>query len=191
MGVELSAAGALRWLRDATGEAPFDTLVSEAERWPPGVEGLRFAPYLSGERTPHADATVRAAFLGLDLRHDRGALTRAVLEGVAHGLADGWDLIDPRPAVGRFSGGGARSALWTQIVAAILDVPLERTASQAGAAFGAALLGAVAAGAFESVQAAVAACVRPTARTEPDPALAAAYAQQREAFRALYPLLRR
>lgn len=190
MGVELSAAGALRWLRDATGGASFDELVSEAERWAPGVEGLRFAPYLSGERTPHADAKVRAAFLGLDLRHDRGALVRAVLEGVAQGLADGWDLIDPRPAVGRFSGGGARSRLWTAIVAATLDVPLERTASEAGAAFGAALLGGVAAGAFEDVQAAVDACVHAADRTEPDAELAAAYAQQRPAFRALYPLLR-
>jgi xylulokinase len=190
MGVELSAAGALRWLRDATGGAGFEALTAEAERWPPGAEGLRFAPYLSGERTPHADANVRAAFLGLDLRHDRGALTRAVLEGVAHGLADGWDLIDPKPTLGRFSGGGARSRLWTEIVAATLDVPLERTVSQAGAAFGAALLGAVAAGAFPDVQAAVDACVRPTARTEPDPQLAVAYAEQREAFRALYPLLK-
>jgi xylulokinase len=190
MGVELSAAGALRWLRDATGGAGFDRLVQEAAAWPAGVEGLRFAPYLSGERTPHADANVRAAFLGLDLRHDRGALTRAVLEGVAHGLADGWDLIDARPALGRFSGGGARSSLWTDIVAATLDVPLERTASAAGAAFGAALLGAVAAGAFPGVQAAVDACVHPTSRTEPDPALVAAYAEQRAAFRALYPALK-
>ncbi|WP_027005531.1 xylulokinase [Conexibacter woesei] len=190
MGVELSAAGALRWLRDATGGAEFGTLTAEAARWEPGVEGLRFAPYLSGERTPHADANVRAAFLGLDLRHDRGALTRAVLEGVAQGLADGWDLIDPKPTIGRFSGGGARSALWTDIVAATLDVPLERTASEAGAAFGAALLGGVAAGAFATVQDAVAACVHPTARTEPDPDLAAAYAQQRASFRALYPALK-
>jgi xylulokinase len=192
MGVELSAAGALRWLRDATGgsDVSFDHLVQEAAQWPPGTEGLRFAPYLSGERTPHADANVRAAFLGLDLRHDRGALTRAVLEGVAHGLADGWDLIDPRPALGRFSGGGARSALWTDIVAATLDVPLERTASAAGAAFGAALLGAVAAGAFATVQEAVDACVHPTSRTEPDPRLAAVYAEQRAAFRALYPALK-
>jgi xylulokinase len=190
MGVELSAAGALRWLRDATGGADFDALTAEAARWAPGVEGLRFAPYLSGERTPHADAHVRGAFVGLDLRHDRGALVRAVLEGVAHGLADGWDLIAPRPAVGRFSGGGARSQLWTEIVAAMLDLPLERTASAAGAAFGAALLGGVAAGVFPDVQSAVGACVRPTDRTEPDPALVAAYAEQRAAFRALYPMLR-
>ncbi|HEY6758822.1 MAG TPA: xylulokinase [Baekduia sp.] len=193
MGVELSAAGALRWLRDATvgpDGASYDALVAEAARWPAGVEGLRFAPYLTGERTPHADAGVRAAFVGLGLRHDRGALVRAVLEGVAHGLADGWDLIDPKPSVGRLSGGGARSELWTAIVAATLDVPLERTASSAGAAFGAALLGGVAGGVFGDVRAAVAACVRPTARVEPDPALVDAYAGNRDAFRRLYPLLR-
>jgi xylulokinase len=194
MGVELSAAGALRWLRDATDPGTsFDALVAEAAAWPPGVEGLRFAPYLSGERTPHADADVRAAFLGLSLRHDRGALVRAVLEGVAHGLADGWDLVragGARPAVGRLSGGGARSDLWAGIVAALLNLPLEQTTSNAGAAFGAALLGGVAGGTFPDVGAAVAACVRPVDRIEPDPALVAAYAAQREGFAALYPLLR-
>jgi xylulokinase len=194
MGVELSAAGALRWLRDATDAgASFDALVDEATRWPAGVEGLRFAPYLSGERTPHADADVRAAFLGLGLRHDRGALVRAVLEGVAHGLADGWDLVrasGATPAAGRLSGGGARSALWTSIVAAVLDLPLERTASSAGAAYGAALLGGVVGGVFPDVRAAVATCVRATDRVEPDPALVAAYAQQRAGFKALYPLLK-
>jgi xylulokinase len=198
MGVELSAAGALRWLRDATAGpdgASFDALTAEAERWPAGVEGLQFAPYLTGERTPHADADARAAFVGLGLRHDRGALVRAVLEGVAHGLADAWDLVragggGPAPTVGRFSGGGARSDLWTAIVAATLDLPLERTASSAGAAFGAALLGGVAAGVFADVPAAVDACVRPAGRVEPDPALVTAYAQQRDAFRRLYPHLR-
>jgi xylulokinase len=216
MGVELSAAGALRWLRDATtgpDGVSYDALTAEAARWPPGVEGLRFAPYLTGERTPHADADIRAAFLGLSLRHDRGALVRAVMEGVAHGLADGWDLVRAGagagaaaggripsgpgaaagggvPSVGRISGGGARSELWTGIVAAVLDLPLERTASSAGAAFGAALLGGVAGGVFADVREAVGACVRVTARVEPDPALVAEYAARRDGFRALYPLLR-
>jgi xylulokinase len=195
MGVELSAAGALRWLRDATDAGTsFDALTAEAARWPAGVEGLMFAPYLSGERTPHADAGVRAAFVGLGLRHDRGALVRAVLEGVAHGLADGWDLVRDAggalPSVGRLSGGGARSALWTEIVAATLDLPLEQTTSSAGAAFGAALLGGVAGGAFPDVPAAVASCVRASGRVEPDPELVAAYATRRDGFRALYPMLK-
>ncbi|MCW3063436.1 MAG: xylB, partial [Solirubrobacterales bacterium] len=74
MGAILSAAGSLRWLRDVTGGADFDVLLAEAERWPPGVEGLTFLPYLTGERTPHADPGARGAFAGLSARHDRGAL---------------------------------------------------------------------------------------------------------------------
>src|SRR5215211_7744837 len=87
MGVMLAAAGSLRWLRDvvAPGES-FETLTAEAKPWPPGVESLVFLPYLAGERTPHADPDARAAFVGLSLRHDRGAFVRAVLEGVAFGL---------------------------------------------------------------------------------------------------------
>jgi xylulokinase len=113
MGVMLSAAGSLAWLRDLVG-APYAALDEEAERWAPGVEGLLFAPYLQGERTPHADADVRGAFTGLSLRHDRGALVRAVLEGVAYGLRDSLELLralGARPAFGRVSGGGARSDL--------------------------------------------------------------------------------
>jgi xylulokinase len=194
MGVMLSAAGSLRWLRDATDPGmSYALLVAEAARWPAGVEGLRFAPYLAGERTPWADADARGAFTGLSLRHDRGALVRAVLEGVAHGLADALDLVaqtGARPAVGRVSGGGARSELWLSIVAAVLDLPLERPAVEAGAAYGAALLGGVAGGVFEDVSAAVQATVRPSSLIEPDPAAVAIYAEQRASFRVLYPALR-
>src|SRR5205814_10134659 len=110
----LSAAGSLAWLRDvAAPGTDFGTLVGEAQAWEPGVEGLTFLPYLAGERTPHADPDARGAFTGLSVRHDRGALVRAVLEGVAFGLRDSLDLIrslgGPAPAVGRVSGGGARS----------------------------------------------------------------------------------
>src|SRR5438132_4440981 len=111
MGVMLAAAGSLQWLRDAIAPGiPFDALVAEAERWPPGAEGLLFAPYLAGERTPHADPDARGAFVGLSLRHDRGALARATLEGVAYGLRDSLELLRDlgvRPEVGRASGGGA------------------------------------------------------------------------------------
>ena len=79
-----------------------------------------FLPYLAGERTPHADPDARGAFAGLSVRHDRGALTRAVLEGVAFGLRDSLDLIaelgEPTRNEGRVSGGGARSELWMKIV---------------------------------------------------------------------------
>jgi len=89
MGVMLSAAGSLTWLRDATDSStPFDVLLNEAAVWPAGTENLLFLPYLAGERTPYADPDARGAFVGLSLRHDRGALTRAVLEGVAFALKD-------------------------------------------------------------------------------------------------------
>ncbi len=178
MGVMLSAAGSLAWLRQALGGAPYDELLGEAEGWEPGTEGLLFQPYLAGERTPHAAPDARGAFVGLTLRHDRGALVRAVLEGVAYGLRDSLELLR---AVGvdatsaRISGGGARSELWLRIVASTLGLPLERTAVEEGAAYGAALLGGVASGAFASVGEAIDACVRVRDRVEPDPEWRAAY----------------
>ena len=194
MGVMLSAAGALRWLRDVTDPAvEFGALVAEAERWEPGAEGLTFLPYLAGERTPHADPDARGAFTGLALGHDRGALVRAVLEGVAYGLRDSLDLVRETGApaeIGRVSGGGARSDLWLRIVASVLELPLQRVAVQEGAAYGAALLAGVAGGVFADPHEAVAACVRPGETIDPHPAWAAAYAEGRERFVALYPALR-
>jgi xylulokinase len=194
MGVMLSAAGALRWLRDATDPgAEFPALIAEAERWAPGAEGLTFLPYLAGERTPHADPGARGAFAGLSLSHDRGALVRAVLEGVAYGLRDSLDLVRETGApaeIGRVSGGGARSDLWLRIVASVLELPLQRVAVQEGAAYGAALLGGVAGGVFAGPREAVAACVRPGEVIDPEPAWVTAYAERRERFTGLYPALR-
>jgi xylulokinase len=194
MGVMLSAAGALRWLRDAVGGgAGYGQLVEEAEAWGPGVEGLTFLPYLAGERTPHADPDARGAFAGLSLRHDRGALVRAVLEGVAYGLRDSLDLIaelGPLPDRGRVSGGGARSEEWLRIVASVLELPLERTAVDEGAAFGAALLGGVAGGLWASPAEAVQATVRPTATVDPIDDWIGPYRDGREGFRRLYPAIR-
>ncbi len=195
MGVMLSAAGSLRWLRDTVAPGVgFDELVVEAERWPPGIEGLTFLPYLAGERTPHADPDARGAFAGLSVRHDRGALVRAVLEGVAFGLRDCLDVVAAEggapPEIGLVSGGGARSDAWLDIVAAVLDLPLARTAADEGAGFGAALLGGIAAGVWADTSEAVAASVRTTATIEPDPADVARYAELRGRFRALYPALR-
>jgi xylulokinase len=193
MGVMLSAAGSAAWLRQALG-ADLGVLDQEAARWAPGVEGLLFAPYLAGERTPHADANVRGSFTGLSLRHDRGALWRALLEGVAYGLRDSLELLRAlgvEPAVGRVSGGGARSGLWLSIVSAVLGLPLERTESEEGSAFGAALLAGVRAGAFADADEAVARCVRVRDRIEPDPAWIAAYDEGYHRFRRLYPTLQR
>jgi xylulokinase len=195
MGVMLSAAGSLEWLHERIApDTSFDELVAEAAAWPPGAEGLLFAPYLAGERTPHADPDARGAFVGLQLRHDRGALVRAVLEGVAFGLRDALDAVRALgvdASVGRVSGGGARSPLWLEIVASVLDIPLERTESEEGSAFGAALLGGVAGGVFADASEAVARCVRVGERpVEPDPALRDPYGEVHEQFRALYPALR-
>ena len=193
MGVMLSAAGSLQWLHDTIAkDVPFDALVAEAETWPPGAEGLLFLPYLAGERTPHADPDARGAFVGLELRHDRGALVRAVLEGVAFGLADSLDLLGSLgvdAATARVSGGGARSRLWLRIVASVLGIPLELTESEEGSALGAALLGGVAGGVFADVDDAVDRCVRVTSTVEPDPAWHEAYRSAHERYRALYPAL--
>ena len=194
MGVMLSAAGSLRWFRDAFApDAAFERLTTEAARWEPGAEGLVFLPYLQGERTPHADPDARGAFAGLSLRHDRGALVRAVLEGVAYGLRDSLELLRElgvAPVRGRASGGGARSRLWLEIVASALDLPLELTAVEEGSAFGAALLAGVATGAYADAREAVAACVGVRETVEPRLEWARAYREGYARFRALYPALR-
>ncbi len=194
MGVMLSAAGSLQWLRAATSpDIGYDELVAEAAAWPAGTEGLLFLPYLAGERTPHADPDARGAFAGLTVRHNRGALVRAVLEGVAFGLRDSLDLtsaLGGRPSLGRVSGGGARSRLWLQIVASALGIPLQRVAVDEGAAFGAAVLGGVAAGVWIDVREGVAATVKAGETVEPIPPWVDVYGEQRERYRALYPALR-
>jgi xylulokinase len=194
MGVMLSAAGSLQWLHDTIApDVPFDALVAEADAWPAGAEGLLFLPYLQGERTPHADPDARGAFTGLQLRHNRGALVRAVLEGVAFGLRDSLDILRGlgiNVSSARASGGGAHSELWLQICASVLDVPIERTVSEEGSAFGAALLGGVASGVFADVHEAVAATVHIKNVVEPDPEWAGAYGEQQQRYRALYPALR-
>jgi xylulokinase len=171
----------------------FAGLVDEAARWEPGTDGLTFLPYLTGERTPHADPDARGAFTGLEIRHDRGALVRAVLEGVACGLRDSLDLVaglgTSAPERGRASGGGARSELWLKIVASVLELPLERIAVEEGAAYGAALLGGVAGGMWADVQEAVAACVRTRDTVEPVAEWIEPYRELVTRYRALYPKL--
>jgi xylulokinase len=183
MGVMLSAAGSASWLRHSLG-ASYADLDAEAERWEPGAEELLFAPYLAGERTPYPDPDARGAFTGLSVRHDRGALWRAMLEGVAFGLRDSLELLlglGVRPDVGRVSGGGARSELWLRIVASALQLPLERVETEEGSAFGAALLAGVRQGVFADAHDAVGRCVRVRSRIEPT----WDYEEQYRRFRAL------
>jgi xylulokinase len=188
MGVMLSAAGSLAWFRDVVG-AEYGALDAEAARWDPGVEGLLFAPYLAGERTPHVDPDARGAFTGLSLRHDRGALARAVMEGVAFGLRDSLELLRELGVdanVGRVSGGGARSDLWVRIVASALRLPIERMQLEEGAAYGAALLAGVRAEVFADLPEAVEHCVRVRETIEPEWDYEDTYAR----FRSLYPTLK-
>jgi xylulokinase len=195
MGVMLSAAGSLQWYRDTL--APgigFEDLLQEAERVPAGSEGLQFLPYLSGERTPYADPLARGAWIGLTLRHDRGHLTRAVLEGVSYGLKDSFTLIQ-NAGLGeirqvRASGGGVKGALWRQILASVLEAELVTVNTTEGAAFGAALLAGVGAGAWKDVSAACADVVKIASSTPPEPAQVEAYRKAYPLYRQLYPALK-
>jgi xylulokinase len=190
----LSAAGSLQWYRDALApEDSFDDLVSEAVARPPGSEGLLFLPYLTGERTPHPDPLARGAWVGLTVRHDRGHLTRSVLEGVAFGLRDSFRLIQAS-GLGeinqvRISGGGAKSPLWRQILADVLGTKLVTVNTTEGAAFGAALLAGVGAGLYPSVNDACQATIQLTGETAPDMDRTNLYQDFYQRYRRLYPAL--
>jgi xylulokinase len=193
MGVMLSAAGSLQWHRDTLApDLSFDELISEVETIPPGSEGLFFLPYLSGERTPYPDPLARAAWIGLTVRHKRAHMTRAVLEGVSYGIKDIFALIR-QAGLGaiqqvRISGGGARSELWRQIIADVLDIELVTVNTTEGAAFGAALLASVGAGLYENVPEACGATIQVTGHTSPSDS-AQIYEDFYPRFRALYPAL--
>jgi xylulokinase len=194
MTVMLSAAGSLRWFRDALAPGEdFGALVDAAESVPAGADGLLFLPYLSGERSPYPDPLARGAFVGLTIGHDRRHLTRAVLEGVAFGLRDGLDRMLaaglPIPTQIRASGGGTASPLWRQILADVLGAEIATVRTTEGAAFGAALLGAVGAGWYATTQEAAAGLVTSTVAATPGPDTER-YAATHELYRELYPALR-
>ncbi len=193
MGVMLSAAGSLRWYRDTLApEVPYDDVVAPAAAIPAGAEGLFFLPYLTGERTPHPDPLARGAFVGLTVRHTQAHMTRAVLEGVAFGLRDSMELIRSAGPIAqvRVAGGGARSALWRQILADVMNVELVTVNTTEGAAYGAALLAGVGAGQWASVAESCAATVRPVERTAPITANVPIYERAYGHYRALYPALK-
>ena len=193
MTVMLSAAGSLRWFRDALAPSvEFAELVAQAAEVPAGSDGLLFLPYLTGERSPHADPLARGAFVGLTAAHDRRHLTRAVLEGVAFGLRDGLDQMivagTPAPAQVRASGGGTASPLWRQILADVLRAEVAIVSTTEGAAYGAGLLAAVGAGWFPTVE--VAATTFVTATRVAVPGLdTERYAAAHEIHASLYPAL--
>jgi len=202
MGVMLSAGGSLRWYRDtlaadvcdrARREArgAYELLIEQAAEAPAGCEGLTFLPYLTGERTPHADPHARGAFVGLTLRHNRSHLTRAVLEGVTFGMRDSLELMRELGLTierVRASGGGARSAFWRQMLADVFGCGIATVNVTHGAAYGAALLAGVGAEVFPSVIEAASIAVQeldPCVPREDRSDYEAAYRR----FHALYPAL--
>ncbi len=194
MGVMLSAAGSLAWYHDTVApNTVYENLLQEAAQIAPGSEGLFFQPYLTGERTPHADPYLRASFVGLTVRHSRAHMTRSVLEGVAFGLRDNLHLLGdaglPAPREIRLSGGGARSPVWRQILADVLGVELVTVQTTEGAAYGAALLAGVGAGLWTSVEKACEATVRAEQVITPRTELVTTYSELHDRFRELYPIL--
>ncbi len=193
MGVMLSAAGGLRWLHDELAPTTsYEALSERAAEVPPGALGLLFAPYLSGERNPHPDPFARGAFVGLTLRHTLAHMVRAVMEGVAFGMRDNLELLRVqgiRPASAAVSGGAANSPVWRQLMTDIMGIPLYTVNTTEGAAFGAAILAAVGAGAYPDVPTACAQMVRQVDEIQPQPEGVAAYERLYPAFRELYPAL--
>jgi xylulokinase len=182
MGVNLSSGGSLQWFRNAlcaeiTAQAKkkkmdvYDLLTEEAKQTPAGSEGLFFLPYLSGERTPHADPFARGCFVGLTLSHQRGHLVRSVLEGVTYSMRDSLEIfqsLDIPVKQIRASGGGSKSPFWRQIQADVFGQQVVTVNSEEGPAFGVALLAAVGAGAFKNIQEACKATIKVVKETKPN-----------------------
>ncbi len=191
MGVILSATDSLNWLSGVTGKSAGDltTQLGDDLKAPTGVT---FLPYLSGERTPHNDATIRGAFVGLGHQSGQAELTQAVVEGVAFALRDNLEALKAAgTTLERVTaiGGGSRSRYWLKAIATALGIPVDIPADgDFGAAFGAARLGLIAATGADPI----AVCTAPqTAETiEPDGDHANGYADAHQRFRALYPAIK-
>ncbi len=204
MGVVLAAGGALQWFRNtlcaeemrqakATGRDPYDLITKAAAETPPGAEGLLFLPYLTGERTPHADPDARACFVGLSPRHTKGHMARAVMEGATYAMRDSLEImaglgISPREI--RLSGGGARSTFWRQLQADVYGRNVCVTNATAGSAYGAMLLAGVGAGTWGSVPEACRATIRVTDRTRRKSATSRIYNRYYPLYGQLYRSLR-
>ena len=193
MGVTQSAGLSLRWLKETffAGQ-DYDSLSALAAKVPAGCEGLEYAPYLLGERTPHLDPIVRAAFTGISTHHTAAHFVRAVLEGVAYSLQDTFTLFSELsiPVKGiRLGGGGARGHLWREVQAAVYGHAVEILTAEEGGAFGAALLAGVGAGAWPNLASACAAGISVAQTVEPNPAWQATYAVAYKRWRNLYPAI--
>jgi xylulokinase len=194
MGVTQAAGLSMRWFRDALGNgASYEQLTAEAARVPPGADGVLWAPYLMGERTPHCDPNARAALVGLAANHGRGHIVRALMEGVAFSLRDTFSVFSelqvPIESV-VLGGGGSRSPLWRQIQADVYGCPVDTVQADEGAAFGAAILAAVGIGLWPTVDTAGDALVRRATVTTPQPDVVTVMNDRYDAYRRIYPALR-
>ncbi|MCU0241038.1 MAG: FGGY-family carbohydrate kinase, partial [Vicinamibacteria bacterium] len=199
MGVMLSAGGAFAWFKrelaqELRRKKDINLLLNkEAARVPIGALGLTFLPYLQGERTPHRDAAARGALIGLSLAHTRAHISRAVLEGISFGMMDSLTLIrdlTPRLVQILVTGGGAKSPFVRKMQADVYGLPIVRVNCEEGPSFGAALLAAVGAGAFEDVPAACRTALKRLAAEKSDPKAHEAYRTSYMRFRGLYPALK-
>jgi xylulokinase len=200
MGVTQAAGLSLRWFRDNFGSSAtqssgdsYEKLTAEAATVAPGADGLLWAPYLMGERTPHLDADARGALVGLTASHTRAHIVRAILEGVAFSLKDTFTIFEemgvPVKSI-RLGGGGARSPLWRQIQADVYDHEVEVVEAEEGAAYGAAILAGVGAKMWPSVDAACDSVVRVASRTQPNAANADVMRKNYAAYRRIYPAMK-
>jgi xylulokinase len=193
MGVMLSAGGSLRWLRDTLGLSGYDRINELAAQAPVGSEGLIFLPYLTGERTPYPDPDARGVFFGLSLRHGQPHLVRSVMEGVAYGLRDTFEIFEEMGVPmtqARASGGGARSEIWRGIQADVTGRTHVTINVDEGPAYGVALLAGVGAKVWPSVEDACRSTIRVVSETEPNPANVSAYQDFYPIYRGLYPAVR-
>jgi xylulokinase len=197
MGVILSAGGAFAWYRSQfareLGHHADEQLNQEAAAIEPGAEGVTFLPYLQGERTPHRDASIRGAIIGLSLAHTRAHVTRAVLEGVCFALRDSLAILREAGLSADhllLTGGGARSALIRQLQADVFGLPVTTVNREEGPAYGAALLGAVGVQAFPDLASAAAATLKREAMQPPSMAAHTRYEEPYQRYRSLYPALK-
>lgn len=205
MGCMLSAGGSLAWYRDHFAGAErkqakkrrvdvYEILMDQAAEVPIGSEGLFFLPYLTGERSPHKDPYARGAFVGLSVRTTPNHMVRAIVEGVTYGLRDCLEVVrQQKVSVSevRATGGGARSPIWRQVLADILQAPIAILESEEGPAMGGAILAAVGAGEYKDVQQACSKMVKVKTRVKPKKKNVSAYEPYYEHFTTLYPTLKR
>ncbi len=199
MGVTQAAGLSLRWFRDnfgagaEDGRDPYERLTAEAATAPPGCNGLLWAPYLMGERTPHLDPNARGALIGLTASHTRGHVIRSILEGVAFSLKDSFTLLEdmavPVNKI-RLCGGGARSSLWRQIQANVYGREVEIVEAEEGAAYGAAILAGVGTKRWATVDAACNEIIRVGEVIAPQPEIVELMKAQYEAYRRMYAAIR-